>query len=260
MTVQTTSLLGLAEQAARAAADELTPRFGRRPSGVTSKSSDTDLVSDADRAAQAAALGVIRSARPDDAIVAEEGARREGASGLEWLIDPLDGTTNYLWGIPHWCVSVAVQDADGGLAGVVHDPLRGETFGATRGEGAWAGTRRLEVTSRPLPQALLGTGFNYSAGERARQARRLQEILPAGRDLRRLGAAALDLAWVAAGRLDAYFETGLQPWDRAAGELLVAEAGGAVIELPGRGGGPPGVIAGAPDIASELSRVLERAG
>ena len=261
MGTQTISLADLAERAARAAATELTARFGQQASGVAAKSTTTDLVSDADRAAEAASIGVILAERPDDGIVAEEGSGQDGTSGIEWLIDPLDGTTNYLWGIPHWCVSVAAREADGLLAGVVHDPLRGETFSATRGGGAWAGTRPLRIADdRPLEEALVGTGFNYSADERARQAARLLGILPAVRDLRRLGAAALDLAWVGGGRLDAYFETGLQPWDRAAGELIVTEAGGVVIELPGRGGGPPGVIAGAPRTARELAHLLELAG
>lgn len=261
MSTRTTSLADLAERAARAAAAELTPRFGERPSGVSAKSTTTDLVSDADRAAEAASIGVILGERPNDGVIAEEGTSTDGASGIDWLVDPLDGTTNYLWGIPHWCVSVAARGEDGVLAGVVHDPLRGETFSATRGGGAWAGTRRLQIDDgRTLGEALVGTGFNYSADERARQAARLLRILPAVRDLRRLGAAALDLGWAAAGRLDVYFETGLQPWDRAAGELLVMEAGGAVLDLPGRGGGPPGVIAGAPSLAYELSELLELAG
>lgn len=261
MSTTTTSLADLAERAARAAAAELTQRFGHSPSGISAKSSTTDLVSDADRAAEAASVGVIVAERPDDGIVAEEGTGQPGTSGIEWLLDPLDGTTNYLWGIPHWCVSVAAQGADGLLAGVVHDPLRGETFTATREGGAWAGTRRLRIQDeRSLGEALVGTGFNYSADERERQATRLVGILPAVRDVRRLGAAALDLSWAAAGRLDAYFETGLQPWDRAAGELIVIEAGGLVVDLPGRGGGPAGVIAGAPALVRELLQLLELAG
>jgi len=258
---RTTSLVEVAERAARAAADELTLRFGASATGVESKSTSTDLVSDADRAAEAAALAVIDDARPGDAIVAEEGAGRAGDTGLTWLVDPLDGTTNYLWGIPHWCVSVGVRDGDGGLVGVVHDPLRGETFRAARGEGAFAGTRRLRVApERPLAEALVGTGFNYAADERLRQAHRLVHVLPAVRDLRRLGAAALDLSWAAAGRIDAYFEVGVQEWDWAAGEVIVREAGGELLPLPGRGGGPAGVIGGSPGVVHAISELLARAG
>lgn len=230
------ALLDLARDAAHAAGALLLERFGDPASGVAAKSSRTDLVSDSDRDAEALALGIIAAARPDDAIVAEEGGGGGGASGVTWLVDPLDGTINYLWGVPQWCVSVAAQDGAGGLVGVVHDPCRGETFTAVRGEGARLDGAPVAVRrGAPLGEALVATGFSYRAEERARQAARLARVLPAVRDVRRLGAAALDLAWVAAGRLDGYYETGLNPWDRAAGELLVREAGGVVEELPGAG-------------------------
>jgi len=229
-------LLSLALAAARAAGDLLLERVGGPVSGLTSKSSRTDLVSDADRDAEALVLGMIRAARPDDTIVAEEGGAASGGSGITWLVDPLDGTINYLWGIPQWSVSVAARDRDGAIVGVVHDAPRGETFTARRGHGAWLGGARLAVGPGPeLSQALIGTGFNYRSDERSRQAERLTRVLPAVRDLRRFGSAAIDLAWVAAGRLDGYFETGLNPWDWAAGELLVREAGGVVEEMPASG-------------------------
>ena len=162
-------------------------------------------------------------------VVAEEGARTEGRSGLRWLVDPLDGTINYLYGNPHWCVSVACADADGALAGVVFDPVRDELFTASRGQGARLGNVRLATTLVADPGlALVATGFSYDPVERAAQAAVVARIAGGVRDIRRAGSAALDLAWVAAGRLDAYFEVSRSPWDTAAGALLVGEAGGAV--------------------------------
>lgn len=255
------ALLELALGLARAAGELLLERFGGPPSGVSAKTTRTDLVSDADRDAEALILARLTAARPGDAIVAEEGGASFGHGGLSWLVDPLDGTINYLWGIPHWSVSVAAADDAGPLVGVVHDSCRGETFSALRGGGAWLGETRLQLDpGPPLEEALIGTGFNYDAAERARQAARLTQVLPAVRDLRRYGSAALDLAWVAAGRLDGYFETGLNAWDWAAGRLLVAEAGGTVWELPAAGGSPGGVGAARPGLAEPLAGLLGRAG
>jgi len=249
-------LLEVALEAARAAGALLLDRFGDPASGILAKSSRTDLVSDSDRDAEALALGIITGARPDDAIVAEEGGGGSGRSGVTWLVDPLDGTINYLWGVPQWSVSIAAEDAQGGLVGVVLDPCRGETFTAARGAGARLGEATLRVREgAPLAEALIGTGFSYRAEERARQAARLTRVLPAVRDVRRFGSAALDLAWVAAGRIDGYFETGLNPWDRAAGELLVREAGGVIEELSGSG-----LVAGAPGLIGPLRALLDDAG
>jgi myo-inositol-1(or 4)-monophosphatase len=171
----------------------------------------------------------IRAAYPDDAIVSEEGGRLEGRSGRTWYVDPLDGTINYLYGMPHWSVSIACVDANGAVAGVVYDPVRGELFSAGRGSGATLGPRRLAVTAVGDPGlALVATGFSYDARERAAQAAVVARVAGSVRDIRRAGSAALDLAWVAAGRIDAYFEVSRSPWDSAAGELLVREAGGEV--------------------------------
>jgi myo-inositol-1(or 4)-monophosphatase len=245
-------LLRVALAAAHAAGDLLLERATGVASGISSKSSGTDLVSDADRDAESLVIATIRAARPDDGVLAEEGGGGTGASGVTWIVDPLDGTINYLWGIPQWCVSIAAADAGGTAAGVVHDPSRGETFTAVRGAGARMGPRRLAVTpGRPLGEALIGTGFSYRASERAVQAGRLTSVLPAVRDVRRLGAAALDLAWVAAGRLDGYFETGLNPWDRAAGELIAREAGARVVELH-----PDGLIVAGPGLIDPLARLV----
>jgi myo-inositol-1(or 4)-monophosphatase len=196
---------------------------------VSAKSSRTDLVSDADRDADALVVARIRATYPDDAVVSEEGGTVTGRSGRTWYVDPLDGTINYLYGLPHWSVSIACADADGALAGAVFDPIRDELFGATRGRGATLGSRRLATTTVADPGlALVATGFSYDAAERAAQARVVARLARKVRDIRRAGSAALDLAWVAAGRLDAYFEVSRTAWDSAAGELLVREAGGDV--------------------------------
>ena len=186
-------------------------------------------MSDADRAADALVVERIQAAYPDDAIVSEEGGRIAGRSGRTWYVDPLDGTINYLYGMPHWSVSIACADNEGAVAGVVYDPMRDELFSAGRGAGATLGARRLSVTAVTDPGlALVATGFSYEARERAAQAAVLARVAGSVRDVRRAGSAALDLAWVAAGRLDAYFEVSRSPWDSAAGELLVREAGGLV--------------------------------
>jgi myo-inositol-1(or 4)-monophosphatase len=225
---------------------------------VEVKSSATDMVSDADRVAEREIAGLIRRERPDDGILGEEGAAAGGSSGRRWVVDPLDGTTNYLYGYPVWAVSVAVEDGDGPLAGVVLDPLRDELFAAARGSGTTVDGTPVRVRSgTPLAESLIATGFAYTAERRADQARAVAAILPRVRDIRRAGAAALDLAWVACGRLDAYFERGLNPWDWSAGRLLVAEAGGALADLDGE---PTGVVAADPDLLAAVVALLAEAG
>ncbi len=237
--------LELAERAARAAGEVLLSYYGRPPEGVESKSSATDLVSDADREAERTIRELLEAERPQDGLVAEEGSRAEAASGRRWVVDPLDGTINFLYGFPAWAVSVALEDGDGALVGVVHSPIHGETFRAVRGEGALLGDRTLRVRpERPLEQALVATGFSYEPDRRAVQAEAIAKLLPRARDIRRAGAAALDLAWVAAGRVDAFFERGLHHWDWAAGRLLVEEAGGSCAWLDD---GWPGLLAASHD-------------
>jgi fructose-1,6-bisphosphatase/inositol monophosphatase family enzyme len=253
-------VLELAARAARAAGALLLERAGGPASGVASKSSRTDLVSDTDRDAESLIVGMIARERPGDAIVGEEGADAPGSGEVRWLVDPLDGTINYLWGIPQWSVSVAALDGGGPLVGVVHDPSRGETFSAVRGGGARLGERVLRVgPGAPLEEALIGTGFSYVPARRARQAAALPAILPAVRDLRRFGSAAIDLAWVACGRLDGYFERGLNAWDWAAGRLIVSEAGGVVEELPATGEDPLGCIAAPPALIGPLRALVDGA-
>jgi myo-inositol-1(or 4)-monophosphatase len=229
-------------------------RYGGPARGVDTKSSSTDMVSEADHEAEAAIVELLGRERPDDGVMGEEGADEASASGRRWVIDPLDGTTNYLYGFPAWCVSVALEDEDGGLAGVVHDPLAGETFRAQRGGGAQLNGEPIRVNDVDgLERALIGTGFGYDADVRAGQAEVLRRVLPAVRDIRRAGAAALDLCSVAAGRLDGYFERGVQRWDFAAGALIVREAGGRVVQLEG---GRFGIAAGPPGVVEKLAELV----
>jgi myo-inositol-1(or 4)-monophosphatase len=255
--VSADGLLELALGAARDAGALLLERFGGPASGVESKSSTTDMVSDADRAAERLLLDRITRARPDDGVLGEEGADVEGTSGLTWVVDPLDGATNYLFGYPVWSVSVACEDADGGVVAVVHDPTRGETFAAERGAGATLNGRPVHARApRGLDRALIGTGFAYDPGDRGLQARVLTDLLPRVRDIRRGGSAALDLAWVACGRLDGFYEWGIKHWDRAAGMLLVAEAGGRVSVFEPGGGLEPCVVAAAADAHDPLRELV----
>jgi myo-inositol-1(or 4)-monophosphatase len=229
-------------------------RFGGPARGLDSKSSSTDMVSDADREAEQAITDVQRAERPDDGLLGEEGTDERAASGRRWVIDPLDGTTNYLYGYPAWAVSVALEDDGGGLVGVVLDAPRGELFAAERGAGATLNGEPIRVREgASLDRSLIATGFGYDADRRARQAEVLRQVLPAVRDIRRAGAAAIDLAWVAAGRIDGYWERGLHRWDWAAGRLLVTEAGGAVRDLPGD---PHGLVASAPALIGELEQLV----
>jgi myo-inositol-1(or 4)-monophosphatase len=251
-------LLALAERAARAAGDLLRERVSSEATGVAYKSSATDPVSDADRDAEAEILRLLRVERPDDAVLGEEGTATRGSSGLRWIIDPLDGTVNFLYAQPTFAVSIACEDGEGTLVGVVHQPLTGETFTAVRGGGAWRDGVALAV-NRPesLARALVATGFSYEPGRRALQGAIAARLLPLVRDVRRAGSAALDLAWVACGRLDGYYEHGLNEWDWAGGALLVSEAGGVVRRLPAANGLPVALVAGVEEVVSALSAQLE---
>ena len=254
--------LELAERAALAAGEVLARYYGRAPEGLGSKSSETDLVSDADREAERAVRDLLERERPEDGLLAEEGSRSEAASGRRWIVDPLDGTINFLYGFPAWAVSVALEDEDGLLAGVVHSPVHRETFCAERGQGAFVagpdGERtplRVRSSCTSLDRALVATGFSYEAPRRAEQAEIVRALLPRARDIRRAGAAALDLAWVAAGRVDAFYERGLKAWDWSAGQLLVTEAGGCLAWMDGE---PAGLVAAAtPELLEELLPLAE---
>lgn len=242
---------------AREAGALLLARFGDEARGVDVKSSATDMVSAADRDAEELILGGIRDTRPEDGLLAEEGGRAEAVSGRRWVIDPLDGTTNFLYGFPGWAVSIALEDRLGGLVGVVFDPVRDEVFSASRGAGAFLNDEHLGMRDRAsLATALVATGFGYDAERRLKQAQVLAGVLPRVRDIRRAGAAALDLCWLAAGRLDAYYERGLNAWDWAAARLVVEEAGGAVADLERH---PHGLAAAHPSLLPELLDLLAEA-
>ena len=252
MSASEDELLAVAHEAARAAAAELRPRFGHRQPGIRAKSGPTDLVSEADLAAEAAIRRVLSERRPGDAILGEEGGET-GVGDLRWVIDPLDGTINFLFGIPQFAVSVACEDRDGAVVGVVLDPIREETFAATRsGPPTLNGAEISGADREDLAHALVATGFAYDAETRARQAATLTRILPRVRDIRRAGAAALDLVWCACGRYDAYYERGVKLWDHAAGGLIAVRAGFELRVLEAGAEGPPGLLAAPRALADEL--------
>ena len=225
---------------------------------ITTKSTATDLVSEADVAAEQLIREHLAAARPDDGMMGEEGSDVAGTSGLRWVVDPLDGTVNFLFGIPQWCVSVAVEDADGVLAGVVYDAPRDELWAATRdGEATMDGVPFAAPAREDLAMAMVATGFGYAADVREAQARVLARLLPRVRDVRRLGSAALDLAWTAAGRYDAYFERGLNHWDVAAGELICVRAGLTVMRLPAAPPSGPGLLVAAAPLAAALRPLVD---
>ncbi len=223
-------LLDLARTIAR---DVGTEAAERRQTGFSwsTKSSSADVVTEIDTWAEDTIVARIGQARPDDGLIGEEGTNRTGTSGISWVIDPIDGTTNFLYDIVGWSVSIAASDGTRALAGAVYDPVRDELFSASLGGGAHRNDSSISVSSKDeLATALIATGFGYAAERRAHQADVLTRVLPHVRDIRRLGGAALDLCAVACGRVDAYFERGLSPWDSAAGALIAAEAGAHVVD------------------------------
>jgi len=232
-----------------------------------------DYASEVDGLAEEAIVKELRRAYPEYAVLGEEGGAKPGRGGpsrYTWVIDPLDGTSNYLRGLPHWCVSIALVEGGEPLHGVVFDPLRNELFTATRGAGAQLNERRIRVSERrELTGAMLSTGF--APRERKRvgaQLRAVEALLESAEDVRRTGSAALDLAYVAAARTDGYFEAGVHPWDIAAGVLLVREAGGRVSDFKGAAGGPLNVafaggrqvVAGNVHIVAPLQKTLVESG
>jgi myo-inositol-1(or 4)-monophosphatase len=225
-------LLEIAVEAARRAGELLLERFQHAASGVSSKSGPTDLVSDADRDAEGLLVALISKHRPDDGFLAEEGSSEQSKSGIRWVLDPLDGTVNFLHRIPQWAVSIAAEDAQGAVAGVVHDANRAETFTAVRGGGAYVNGAPIAVSDcTELARAVVATGFAYDQRIRDAQAEVARKVSPLVADIRRFGSAALDFSWVAAGRLDAYYESYMGPWDRAAGVLIAQEAGAVASDL-----------------------------
>ncbi len=262
-------LLAVAMDAARAAG-RLLSAPGGGVSVAATKSSPTDVVTEMDRQAEELIRARIGAARPGDAILGEEGGQT-GDAPVRWVIDPLDGTVNYLYGLPDWAVSIAAEVSGVIVAGVVNVPVRGELFGATLGGGSWvqaggdgAGDRdaaavRVRLRCRtgvPLAQALVATGFGYVAARRKVQGEVVAALLPQVRDIRRAGVAAVDLCSVAAGRVDGYYERGLNYWDYAAGGLIAAEAGAVVGGLRGAPASTSMTIAAGPELFDALAAVL----
>jgi myo-inositol-1(or 4)-monophosphatase len=250
--------VALATEASRFIRDERPPRMGV----AATKSSDTDVVTVMDQRSEELLRRRIQQARPDDGILGEEGADSTGTSGLTWVIDPIDGTVNYLYGLPDWAVSIAAEVDGEVVAGVVAVPTRGELYTAARGEGAYlvhrdGSTEKLRCNvDVPLERALIATGFGYFAQRRARQAEVLLGVLPRVRDIRRGGSAAVDLCSVASGRVDGYFERGPQEWDIAAGGLIVREAGGTIGGLNGRPASAELTISAGPGLYGPLHDLL----
>ena len=253
-------LLGLARRLGLAAAGMVSD--GRRGglSDVGQKSSATDMVTEFDHASEQLIVSGIAAARPGDGIIGEEGASRPSTTGISWLIDPIDGTTNFLYDLAQFSVSIAAADEHGGLIGVVVAPRLGEVFEASRGRGAFCnGTRVSPSSTNELGSCLLASGFSYQAARRAEQAQVMAYVLPKVRDLRRMGSASLDLCNVACGRVDAYFETGLGPWDLAAGALIATEAGAVVADFNGGPARPAEVLASNPLLAVSMRALLAEA-
>lgn len=232
---------------------------------VGSKSSPTDVVTQMDTASERAIVSHVLAARPSDAILGEEAGLRPGTSGIRWVIDPLDGTVNYLYGLPLWAVSVAAETETGVVAGAVAVPALGTTYAAVLGGGAWSvkgsARRRLAVREcSDVAAALVATGFGYKPQRRAAQGAALARVLSSIRDVRRCGAAALDLCWLADGHFDAYFERGLQPWDAAAGTLIAREAGAIVTGAADDEPDEEFLLGAVPGIHSALLGLLTKAG
>jgi myo-inositol-1(or 4)-monophosphatase len=258
------ALLSLAVDVAREAAALVARDRATAAEHVDVKSSPVDVVTAVDRASEELVVGRLLAARPDDGVMGEEGADRAGSSGVRWVVDPIDGTVNFLYDLPAYAVSIAAE-VDGEVrAGVVLNVATGDLFTATAGGGAHLSTparpEPVRLTgSRPvsLEQTLVATGFGYRVEQRRAQGAVVAQLLPLVRDIRRYGSSALDLCAVAAGRIDAYYELDLKPWDHAAGALVAAEAGVVVTGLGGRPFAEPMAVAAAPTIAGPSLELLE---
>jgi len=254
------SLLERALAAAQAAGEFLQ---NQRPDSleVGAKSTATDAVTEMDRASEELLVRTLLAGGPDDSILGEEGGARQGSSGVRWVLDPLDGTVNYLYRLPEWAVSIAAEHEGHTQVGVVHCPQLGRTYWAERGAGSWCRlngeVHRVMVGEETrLAHALVGTGFGYDADRRRYQAAVLKTVIGHVRDIRRAGAAAIDLCRVADATLDGYYEMGLQPWDLAAGQLIVHEAGGLVGGLDGQPADGSMTVASNRDLFGELASVV----
>jgi myo-inositol-1(or 4)-monophosphatase len=250
-------LLAVAVGLARTAGDMALAGRKAGLHNVQTKSTATDMVTEFDRASEVLIVEGMRADRPEDAIVGEEGASVSGTSGITWYIDPIDGTTNFLYDLPAWAVSIGAEDSNGPLAGVVYIPALGEMFTATRGGGAFLNGAPIQCNNiTDVSQALVCTGFSYSADQRTIQARRVAQFIHQIRDIRRAGAAAIDLCFVACGRIDAYFEENLHQWDIAAGILIAHEAGCRSGDFSGNEPRPAEILTTAPAIYDQLSQLI----
>lgn len=250
-------LLDIAVEAARRAGEVLLDYFRRPARGLDTKSTPTDLVSDADKHSEELIRTILAKRRPDDGFVGEEGTAVSGTTGVDWVVDPLDATVNFLYGRAAWCVSIAAEDSEGAVIGVIHDPNGHETFTAVRGRGAWLNDTPIQVGScDELSKALIGTGFAYAADVRESQAEVVARVLPRVRDIRRAGSAALDLAALACGRLDGFYEAAMEVWDRSAGVLLATEAGAVVTDMTAPPGMSPGVVGANPQLHQALVALI----
>ena len=234
---------------------------GRRSGPITAsaKSTSIDLVTEFDKASERLITEGLTSRRPDDGIVGEEGADVDSTSGIVWHIDPIDGTTNFFFDIPLWAVSIGAVDKEGPIAGAVYIPGLGEMFSAARGRGSWVNGQRLHPrVNSHISDALVATGFSYQIAQRPHHTHRVAKMLNEVRDIRRLGAAAIDLCFVAAGRYDAYFEEGLNSWDLVAGQIIATEAGAIVTNFRGDTVTPQQVLAASPAIHRQMIELISR--
>jgi myo-inositol-1(or 4)-monophosphatase len=224
---------------------------------ATTKSSPVDMVTQYDRASEEMITKGLEALRPHDAIVGEEGASVIGTSGITWHIDPIDGTSNFYFDIPMWAVSIGAVDANGPVAGAVYAPALGEMFSAARGHGATVNDIPLAVRNNSdLSDALVCTGYSYLVEQRGPHARRVARMVTHIRDIRRFGAAAIDLCFVAAGRYDAYFEENLHSWDLVAGHIIATEAGAIVTNYAGKPVTPAQVLASSPGVHAALVALI----
>ena len=256
--------INVIERAARKAARSLVRDFGELENLQVSRKGPADFVSAADLRAEEVLRGELGRARPGFGFLMEESGEEAGSDGRHrWIVDPLDGTTNFLHSMPHFAISVALE-ADGEIvAGAVYEPVRDELFWAEKGQGAWLNDRRLRVSGRArMADAVIATGIPFRGmGDPSLYLPTLDAVIPEVAGIRRFGSAALDLAWVAAGRFDGFWEFGLHPWDVAAGILLVREAGGFVTEISGRSYalGAPDILAGNGGLHGDLVRLVDGA-
>lgn len=232
---------------------------------IDTKSTPTDVVSAMDRGAEQIIVETILERFPEDGFLGEEGGERPSASGRRWIVDPLDATVNYLYGMPLWGVSIALEDTDGTALGVVVLPALDQAYVAVRGHGAWRVERGIATaltgsSATNLGQAMVVTGFGYSAERRVRQAEVVMRIIGEVRDIRRTGCAVIDFCWLAEGRADGYYEYGLNPWDHAAASLVCREAGVVVTGLDGGDDLDPAFVAAAPAIIDQLRALLVASG